>query len=470
MSLPGQFIAQIETLQNFRKAPIRILPSSTAAEVKSNGYIKFILPVGAVLDLKTLCMHFDAATLLGTNAPTVSATAATNVCVGFPKYMQSLIQTLEVSINGKNVTQISEYGRVYHLLQSFRKNRDRKLGNNVDPSLYSSLANTGAITTFATKNIDTSGNADVNGSKGSYIIDEWLGFLNGSPSIVDTNILGQIELTMRLYPGNSVLWGQLGNGAAYGGGESFDFILSNIVLYCDKIDFKDSNYYNSIASLVSSESGFKIAFKNYMYYQGDAKTDNKNSLTKITESTQCLDKIIYTSYDNTAAAIAGKAVLQLGNNTSYLSNYVNNSAQLLNTSLYFKRNGTGVGTVEFELNSQSITQPLGVTNQWQETLKAFEANESDDWGREVDGSIRDLNHYIDDFYVCALSTSHINAKNKNTMLMSGIDTQASSMNISVRSIQGTLVANNAQANVPVIITEMTSFLVVNGQRQIMFVR
>jgi hypothetical protein len=46
---------------------------------------------------------------------------------------------------------------------------------------------------------------------------------------------------------------------------------------------------------------------------------------EITESTQCLDKIIYTYYDNTAAAIAGQATLQLGDNTSAVSDYNNNN-------------------------------------------------------------------------------------------------------------------------------------------------
>jgi hypothetical protein len=153
MSLPGQFISTIESMQNFRKSPIRILPNSTAAEVKSNGFIKFLLPVGCVLDMKTLAMHFTAKTQLNGADPTASGTAGNARVVGFPKYMQSLIQTFEVAINGKNITQISEFGRVYALLQSFKKNRDRKLGNNVDPSVYSFLENTGALTTLATKNV-----------------------------------------------------------------------------------------------------------------------------------------------------------------------------------------------------------------------------------------------------------------------------------------------------------------------------
>jgi hypothetical protein len=474
MSLPGQFISTIESMQNFRKSPIRILPNSTASEVKSSGFIKFLLPVGCVLDMKTLAMHFTAKTQLDGDDPKPNATAGTARVVGFPKYMQSLIQTFEVAINGKNVTQISEYGRVYALLQSFKHNRDRKLANNFDPSVYSFLDNTGTLTTLATKNVGggtTDPYTNACRSQGEYVIDEWLGFLNGSPNILDTNVLGQIEITLRLYNANNILWGNTGvnSGALVAGDGVLDFILSNIMLYVDKIDFRDEKYVNSISSLVSSEGGLKIAFKNYTYYNGDATTNNKNNTMKITESTQCLDKIIYTYYDNTAAAIAGRATLQLGDHTSAVANYNANSSQLLNSSIYFRRNGLGIGTVEVELNSQSITQPLPLTNQWQETLKAFSQNESDSL-EDIEPGLRDLNHYQKDFYVFALSTSHINSKNKNAIVMSGIDTQASSLNIQVKSVQSSLGTNVAQAGMPVIITEMTSFIQVNGQRQIMFVR
>ncbi len=145
MALPGQFISDIQQMQNFRKAPIRILPNSTASEVCSNGLIKFLLPVGCVLDMRSMAVHFHAKTQHANGNPATSATAAAVRVVGFPKYMQSLIQTYEVWCNNKNVTQINEFGRVYSLLQDFKRNRDRKLGNNADPSIYTFVNKDGLL-------------------------------------------------------------------------------------------------------------------------------------------------------------------------------------------------------------------------------------------------------------------------------------------------------------------------------------
>jgi hypothetical protein len=474
MALPGQFISLIEPMQNFRKAPIRIIPNSSPSELRSNGMIKFMLPVGCVLDLRTLAWHFNAKTQLNNGDPATDAAAANVRAVGFPKYMQSLIQTLEIWVNNKNVTQINEFGRVYSVLQDFKKNRDRKLANNVDPSVYTFLDNTGALTVSTMRNPNTGTaavNTNANRSSGDYIIDEWLGFLSSSsPSIIDTNILGQVEIVIKLHNGNNVLWGAKGDGTALAAADNLDFIIKESVMFVDKIDFRDNKYYDTIKALVSSEDGMTMAFKNYMYYQGDATTNRKDSTIKITESTQCLDKIIYTYYDNGANAVAGRQPLQLGNDGSFLKNYVDDSTTLTNSSIYFRRNGVAVGTVEFEINSQSVTGPLSVTNQWQQTLQAFELNQAEDL-KDINPAMRDLNHYRKDFYVCALSTSHINSPNKSTVLMSGIDTQATSLNLVVKCTSDpALAADGGQAAVPVIITEFTSILRVTGQRQVMYIR
>ncbi len=124
---------------------------------------------------------------------------------------------------------------------------------------------------------------------------------------------------------------------------------------------------------------------------------------------------------------------------------------------------------QFNLNCENVTDPLTITQQWQETLKAFEMNEYDSLNH-INPSIKDLSYYKRDFYVCALSTSHINHKGNST-LMSGIDTQSTSLNLIVKSLQESGLATNiAQAAVPVVITEMTSMLLVTGQRQVMFIR
>jgi hypothetical protein len=82
---------------------------------------------------------------------------------------------------------------------------------------------------------------------------KWLGFLNGSPNILDTNILGQINITLSFIM--LILFYGTNSGALIAADGALDFILSNFMLYVDKIDFCDEKYVNSISSLVSSEGG-----------------------------------------------------------------------------------------------------------------------------------------------------------------------------------------------------------------------
>jgi hypothetical protein len=475
-SLPTNFVSDLQVMQNFRKAPIRVLPVATASDVKGSGTIKFLLPVGCVLDLKTFCMNFSGVTTLAGAAPAASATAGAARNVGFPKYMQSLIQTFEIWVNNRQVVCINEFGRVYALLQDFKGNRSRKLGNNADPSVYTYVAADGTTTGLATYRPTAAVGAAhdaANASKGDYCIDEWLGFLNPmNSSIVDTNLLGQIEIVLRLYSGNTVLWGSKDN-ANLDGTETLDFTLNNIVAYIDKIDFKENLYYDYMASLLKDpQGGMKIAYKNYTYTAGDATNGTKAITLKCTENAQCVDKLIFTFYDNTAAAIAGRQPLQLSADDSFASLVTKpDSTLLLNSSIYYNRNGWGVGTVEFEINSQPITGPLSITQQWEETLKAFECNEADDL-KNINPAIRDLSHYKKNFYVCALSTSHINDRDPLIHYMSGIDTQSTSLQLTVKTNAD---PNNAwtaasMAAIPVLITEYTSYLTITGQRQVLPVR
>ena len=292
--------------------------------------------------------------------------------------------------------------------------------------------------------------------------------------------------------------------------------------------------------MLSNGGTIKIPYKNYGIYLGDALTNTKQCTVKITESTECLDKIVLSFMDNTfpngaqrlllgnpgannanipgtsayaavpttvgtntAADInalgtatntaltllqtfvnsytSGKSPKDLFNYTNLLSN---NDDQLLNTSLAFKRNGLGVGanlstttvgsvgttgTVQFQINSQDITHPLSLLEQHQQTLQAFELN--DDQLAQCNPAIKNLALYERDFYACAFSTSHINDKLNGIdyTLVSGLDTMAQAMNISVKVTQGRA-TDAAQAAVPILITEMTSHLVIGAGRNIMPVR
>ena len=485
--LPSNFMAKMTELRNYSKNPLRLTPISGQGKVRSNGFIKFTLPI-AVLDMKTFSIFFDAKTQVGTGD------APADKLVGFPKFIgPSLIETLDIFVNGRNVQSIPQYGRIYYLLQNYKNTYNsqiKKLQTNADPSVYTKMGVDGAITKHNT--FRQTGDADANGFKGKYVLNDWIGFMDCQPSILDLNVIGNVEIHIKLASPNVLFT----DGAA---GDPIDYELENIVAYVDQIHMQSEAYTSQVRSMIESQAGFPILYKNYMLYTGDEMTSTKKATIKITENTACLNKVIFSCWDNTkpngkeplqlgtaanviasldaAAPVADVVTYLNGNNTNgkvppsqfnYTNLLANGDDKLLNTSIYFKNNGLGIGTCQLELNSQDVTNPLSLVEQWQQTLQTFELNEND--LLQINPAIRNIHAYERDFYCCAFSCEHINNKDPDLgWIVSGRDTMASAINVTVK-VESGRAWNDAQKATPFIVTEMTSKLYVKGQRQVLPVR
>ena len=474
--LPSNFHEKSTILQNYTKAPVRIIPSSGQQDLTANDIVILTLPVGSVIDLRTFVINFAFET-----------TGDATHMVGMPKWTSSLIDTMDIYVNGINVQHIPYYNWWYNTLKDFKKGHNeaiKQLNVNADPSTLSVMANTGVITKYnATTN---TGVADINKYKGDFTINDFIGFLGEcQPSIIDTSLFGTIEIHIRL-ASEKVLTATTGGTQGY--------TISKLYAYVDKLDFKDERYYMIQEQIMKSGSPLKIPYKNYRVHIGSELATGKESTTRFTESTNSLDKIHLSFLDGgrmtagdlvlgdvtsnipaaTGADVAGintylDLYLKDGGISNKHWNYENilasGSTNLLNNSKYFRRNGLGVGTVQFEINSQDLPSfPLDLVNQYQETMKAMELNENEQ--ATINPSIKSMNIYEKDFYLCTLSTSHINDKSDTTFI-SGLNTQATSMNVAVKVTQSTTKATNAaQKCTPIVCCEMTSILLVSAGRQI----
>ena len=469
-ALPSNFENKMVILQNYSKAPIRIIPSTGQQNLSPGDLLIMTLPVGCVLDLRTFALHFKAKT-----------TGDATHMVGFPKYMQSLIDTLDIYVNGQNVQHIARYNHLYSLLQDWKvgyNEKVKKLGSNNDPSVLYKMDEKGVITkknTYA--NLTDAGDVVYNTFEQDYVIDDWVGFLGSSqPSIIDTNLFGSIEIQMRLAPAD-VCW--------VAGGGTAGYEISNVYGYIDKLDFKDSRYYAIQESMLNGGGSLSIPYKNYRSYVGSELATTKTTTLRFTESTNSLDKIIFTYFERdltdkklqlgdtsliadeaglTGAGLEGGKYPAVNHN--YSQALARGDTNLLNTSKMFKRNGLGLldGSVQFEINSQDMTTPMSIPLQYQETLKAFELNDAD--ATKINPGINSYITYERDYYTCAFSTSHINGKSADdTFWLTGRNTQATSMNISVKAISGRP-GDAVQQALPVCFTEMSAILQVGAGRQI----
>jgi hypothetical protein len=402
--------------------------------------------------------------------------------------MSSLIQSLEIKINGKRVQHINDYNTIYNMLINYSPEYAKvasKLHNNSDPSVqivYDDITDPAAHT--LTKHVVhrvPSASADINGFKKLYCIDDFIGFLNTPKSFYNTNSVGDTEIIITWASGN-VLWKNAGALVP-------SYTITNIEAKIDGIDFRDEGYLNQYASKIEN-GGDVFSFKHYELYFGDELNGTKITNMRITESTTSLNKIFFSylsSVRETPAPLQlGDAINAAGANTAALIvaggvpdvNYTYDTLvslknpSTLNTSEYFRQSGYGMGGISgkgaeitFKIDGQDAYTGLNFINAYAETLKTMNLNY--DNLHRANPAIKDLFSYEKDFYLVAFSTEHIGGYDPNRVsLVSGIDTNASSINleIQVKNLERGLHAN--MSSKPVILTETTKILTIGAGRMV----
>lgn len=492
--LPSNLESKISYMQNYSKTQIRMTPSTGSAPVKAGDTTVFKLPSAKVVDLATLRFNFHAKT-----------NGAVDEVVGFPRFISSLISQFEIWCNGISVMNIQRYNHTYNIVKNYSTDYEKiqkKLLNNADPSTDFTMSATGVITKYNT--YSDAGTLLVNSFEKDYCIDDFIGFFDFSDgnrqSFFNTNLVGDFEIHLT-WATDKVLWGKSGGAIT-----APTYTITNLIGWIDAIDFKDEKYISAIDAKISTPNAdgtynaHLIPFKNYRSYTGSATTNSKECTIRVVENTNCLDKLIFTYLDPNMNTIS---TLQLGDQThikgtsadeatllvnqnelntdvrkvpqslfnyEYLKSVKN--PYLLNTSRYFRYSGVGLGydatrtksaLIQFELDSQDLHNPMDINSVYQETLKAFELNYNNIHKTNV--GIQHMETYLRDFFVSAYSLSHI-GDDKKGVLLSGIATNSTAVNVAVKVTNQQVATDNSQAGIPLLITEMTSVLKIGNGRTI----
>lgn len=483
-SVPSNMKSATHTMKNYSKMPIRIIPNNQGA-LSAGDTVVFQFPQAKILQRSSFRLQFKAST-----------NGIAGEMIGFPKYIASLISQIEIYCNGVSVQNITNYNQIYKIMRDFSSDYDvyeRKNFNNSDPSVDYAMTDAGVITKYNT--YTTTGVAAVNQFKRDYVIDDFIGFfdkenLTEGNDFFNTNLVGSLEIHITFAP-NSVLW--RGNGAT-----APTYTITDLYGWVDAIEFKDDTYIRALESKLSSGSHI-IPFKNYRWYQGADTVATKETTIRITENTQCLDKLLFTYLDSTRTTTN---TLQLGNQAQIAGNSADAGAlliaqnhinedgwipqkcfnydylksvkhpNLLNTSIFFRRNGVGLGynagrtattLIQYEIDSQDLHNPMSITSVYEETLKTFGLNQNN--LHKCNPAISNVDLYLKDFFVSAYSLSHLYNK-PDGYLLSGVDTQATAMNIAVKVSNQALGGHANQTSTPILITEFTSLLEIGNGRAV----
>ena len=179
--LPPNLAFVAKQVSNVSRNIFRLETSSTKNTCVGGDVITVNLPESALLDMKSFRWNFTASSeLKGAGSDDLSV---------FPANMQSLIERVEVYINGVQVQNgCAQYNTVCQVLKIGRGNHDRH------DSIENCLSKSHVIDQDA-----TSLGSMAAPTKVSCLVDKWYGFLNEtSTRFLDTSLLGQIQVRITL--------------------------------------------------------------------------------------------------------------------------------------------------------------------------------------------------------------------------------------------------------------------------------
>ena len=227
---PKNLAYSLKNMSGFSKQTTELTPDNTT--VSQNATIRQKLPPNALIDLRTLTMHATGS---------VTTTAGNAGKGHFPRYTSSLIEQLNVYINGTLVDPIQYYNVVYNTVADLTMGSDqmsKRHLENYDPSYYQFISD---ATDGTTSNLNNTLIASMSDTSKPLIINNWLGFLGtASTPVLSTGDLNSIELEIRFAPAD-VLW--VGGDGTTTSVAGLGYTLSNIHFTIAKIIFNDPTYY-----------------------------------------------------------------------------------------------------------------------------------------------------------------------------------------------------------------------------------
>jgi hypothetical protein len=285
----------VRKLNNYSRNTYKLqtLNQSTA---KSSQIITFDLPNNSLCDLNTLTWYFEGTT-----------SATTNSCT-FPRGIESLIERVEIEINGQSISAgCAGYNHLWNIIS------DTTLGEDV--TNRRKILQNATDVVVPTQNVTTAV---------PFTITNWLGFLGScKPEVLDTNLLGNVRIRITL-ASPSVL---VSSATPVVGPE---FTLSNMFFSLDTIAIDDGNFYQMHEHFLSGGGVYEIPFNQYFSFSSSAAGDGS---LKFSLSPASLNKV-WATFVNGATTTP----TVLNTNT--------------NTSQYFKRTGAGVTGYQFNINNQ----------------------------------------------------------------------------------------------------------------------
>lgn len=460
-SLPKEFFYNISKLSgSYSKNLIKVTADRTDAT--PNTISVFRLPIGSLLDLRSLSVWFKA-TMSGTN-PTIPA-----------RYSSTFIKRMAISCNNTVVVQLEDYNLLYNLMADHNNKSLTKGigGENLDNSIIWGEGTSTGTTQSALTAQKALLAAVTNQTDVQMVINNFLSFIGSSSTqYIPTDKFGEICLSITWAPIYEVL-----GGTAEASTPTYtnnNYAISDLYLTCEAISFSDDSYYNSINS-----KDLMYSFDDYTItrFAETTKTSGINVTTYLNANS--IDWVAVTAVRNQTvpSRMVGWGSLGGGDGGTdkvcsvyeYLSDpvqYVNNVDTTTHGDGFFSteamvRDLQGIKTAQFSINNKALNYAsLNKYEIFQNNLCALGYEGIDASANGLINTCVSIFHYFKYYGAVFQSLSLID---KDQYYISGLSSAGSSCAVNA------VVSFTSDATykiTPVIIAKMTKVLHVKNGRMI----
>ena len=474
---PKNLSYSIKELNGFSKQTIKVLTDRLSASASAGDTIKIRLPPNSLIDLRTFSLFFDfTATIAG---------GVAGVEVHAPRYSSSLIEQLNVYVNNNQVSTINQYNLLYNSLadMSFgNDNGSKRFLENYDPSISFATPN-GA--NYYSRLYRTTMNGVGSDTNKPLVINNWLGFFNGSTSVIDTSDLGDVIVEIRLAP-SSILWGCAPTGASAAFAGTVNYSISNIRATMARISFNSSEYYE-LKSAKLLESSLMYAFTDYYAVKGNQTTKSANVSWNYNVNANSLDYILATfqraDYNNSDYLLlagsstgnsdvnyldSGTAVTAGYDNFSFsealayqnnVNSYARADGDYFNQCKYFQRKGIWFKTGQFSINSTMIDPyPKPGEEVYNEALIAL-GNKNIDTTSGTHPGMLGLAYFLKYYFVQICSLQNLSGDSQ--FWRSGLNGNAASINVQYNAVFDSTATDSIY---PVFFNALTKVMTISAGR------
>lgn len=305
----------------------------------------------------------------------------------FPRLSQSIIQELTIKKDNVIIQHLDQFNMLYAILNDVYKEYDDIDSSSCDTVQNNFLSNTGTIENEnkiqSEDRVNTYLEKYNEGDIVRFHINKFLGFLSEGNRYIDTTDT-DIQVIIKFAPPSILYRGINSEEPKYNTNQEFapDYILSDITASIDMVD--------------DAPISDNFTFKDYKYVEGTYNATNKRCLLTMhidkpveyilgtfNNPTRLKDNELFLAHcnaDENTFGVLSKAEIDINDLNdktpcdvlySYEIAKFQKESYVLNSSVYFDRQGRGIRFCRYFMNNYELTPRLDILGCFNETRKCF---------------------------------------------------------------------------------------------------